>query len=464
VSTSARLDVEELVVVPGSPAQCQVVVANRGSIVEAYTLTAVGDLAAFTVIEPATLSLYPEAEGTATITITVPQEAVIEAGDVPFAVLVEPKEHPADTAVPEATAHVQPFSNITAELTPRTSHGSRIGRHTLAIDNRGNQPVTVHLEGKDPDAVVEFRFSRQVLEVAPGTAAFAKVKAHPLERIWRGTPKSRQFSIVVSQVTTTGPVATSAGTSGGGAPARPGSSGQTKTVLTTVDGMMMQDAILPSWTGKAVAAAVALCALAVALWFTVLNPAIKSSAEDAVQKPLEAMQKKLDDTSAQAGAAKQAADIAQDTAKSTMQGQGKTVAELSKQQQALAAQAAALAGDPWSRRWPLSAKPGKSVEEKFVVPKDKVLQITDVNFESQGSVGWLDLRKNKDSLGAVNPQYFRNILDFRYINPLAVLNEGDTIVVHLDCTTPAPGATTCENAVLVGGTLGKKPAPPAPPN
>jgi hypothetical protein len=75
----------------------------------------------------------------------------------------------------------------------------------------------------------------------------------------------------------------------------------------------------------------------------------------------------------------------------------------------------------------------------------------------------LDLRKNEDSLGRVAPQYFRNILDFRYINPLAVLNEGDTVVVHLDCTTPAPGATTCENAVLVGGTLGKKPAPPATP-
>ncbi|NEA30377.1 hypothetical protein [Streptomyces sp. SID13031] len=88
MSTSARLDVEELVIVPGSPAQCQVQVANRGSIVEAYTLTPVADLAGYAVIEPATLSLYPDAEGTATITITVPREAVIEAGDVAFGVLV----------------------------------------------------------------------------------------------------------------------------------------------------------------------------------------------------------------------------------------------------------------------------------------------------------------------------------------------------------------------------------------
>jgi hypothetical protein len=463
VSTSARLDVEELVVVPGSPAQCQVVVANRGTIVEAYTLTPVGDLAAYTVIEPATLSLYPEAEGTATITITVPQEAVIEAGDVPFGVLVEPKEHPTDTAVPEATAHVQPFSNITAELTPRTSHGSRIGRHTLAIDNRGNQPVTVHLAGKDPDAVVEFKFSRQVLEVAPGTASFAKVKAHPLERIWRGTPKTRQFSIIVSQVITTGPVA---------APARSapvaGTPGQTKAVLTTVDGMMVQDAILPSWTGKAVAAALAVCALAAVLWFTVLNPAIKSSAEDAAQKPLDAMQKKLDQANQQAGEAKQAAQTAQDTAKNTMAGQSKSTQDLVKQQQDLAARATAMAGDPWSQRWPLSAKAGQSVKKSFTVPKNKILEITDVNFESQGSTGWLDLRKNNASLGGVAPQYIRNISDYRYINPLAVLQAGDKVVVNLACVTPAPGATTCENAIFVGGTLITKPpatpTTPAPPN
>jgi hypothetical protein len=432
----------------------------------------------------------------------VPQEAVIEAGDVPFGVLVEPKEHPADTAVPEATAHVQPFSNITAELTPRTSHGSRIGRHTLAIDNRGNQPVTVHLAGKEPDAVVEFRFSRQVLEVAPGTAAFAKIKVHPLERIWRGTPKTRQFSIIVSQVITTGPISTrppgspghsapisgtpvpgaprpaaprpgapGSGAPGSGAPGSgaPGSGapGQTMAVLTSVDGMMVQDPILPSWTGKAVAATLALCALAVALWFTVLNPAIKSSAEKAVQKPLEAIQKKLDDTSAQAGAAKQAADAAQETAKNTAQGQGKSDKEIDAKEKELAAKAAALAGDPWSRRWPLSAKPGKSATASFEVPKNMILQITDVNFESQGSTGFLDLRKNKDSLGGVAPQYFRNILDFRYIAPLAVLKEGEKVVVNLDCTTPAPGATTCENAVLVGGTLIKEPPPPttpAPPN
>lgn len=417
-------------------------VANRGSIVEAYTLTPVGDLAGYAVIEPATLSLYPDAEGTATITITVPREAVVEAGDVAFGVLVQPQEHPADTAVPEAVAHVQAFSDITAELTPRTSHGSRVGRHTLAIDNRGNRPVTVELAGKDPDAVMEFRFSSNTVEVAPGTAAFTKIKARPLERIWRGTSKTRQFSIIVTQVTAGGP-------------------NGTKAVLTTVDGMMVQDPILPSWTGKAIAGGLAACALAAGLWFALLRPAIDTSAENAVQKPMRQIQQKVEEVKAQAGAAEKAATTAQNSAKNTAKGQGEREKNMVEREKELAAQAAAMSGEPFSRRWPLKAKPGKSIQASYEVPKNKILRITDVNFESQGSTGWLDLRRDKDSLGGVAPQYFRNIQDYRYISPLAVLIEGQKLIVTLDCTTPAPGATECENAVMVGGNLTDKPVPPA---
>ncbi|TCO50567.1 hypothetical protein EV646_102641 [Kribbella antiqua] len=404
---------------------------------EAYSLTPVGDLAAYAVIEPATLSLYPDAEGTASVTITVPQEAVVQAGDVPFGVLVEPKEHPADTAVPEALVHVQPFSDLTAELTPRTSHGSRIGRHTLAIDNRGNQPVTVELTGKDPDAVVEFCFSPSTIEVAPGTASFAKVKARPLDRIWRGPSKTRQFSIAVTQV-----------------------KGFT---VTTVDGMMVQDPILPPWTGKAVAGVLAACALLVGLWFGVLRPAVESSAQNAVEKPLQAIAQKAEEAKTTAGQAQETAKTAQTQANNTGKAQNNQAQEQNEREKAVAAQAAAAIGQPFSRRWPLTAKPGQSDQASYTVPDGMILRITDVNFESQGSTGWLDLRRDKDSLGGVAPQYFRNIQDYRYISPLAVLTAGQKVVAHLDCTAPAPGATTCQNAIMVGGNLVTAPKPTTTP-
>lgn len=75
--------------------------------VEGCTLTVVGELAPYATVEPATLLLYPESEGSATVTITLPRDAGIEAGEVPFGVVVEPQEHPADTAVPDAVARRQ---------------------------------------------------------------------------------------------------------------------------------------------------------------------------------------------------------------------------------------------------------------------------------------------------------------------------------------------------------------------
>jgi hypothetical protein len=435
------LDVAELVVVPGTPAQCQVTVANRGSVVEAYSLSPVGDLAAYAVIEPATLSLYPDAEGTATVTINLPQEAVVQAGDVPFGVLVEPKEHPADTAVPEALVHVQPFSDLTAELTPRTSHGSRVGRHTLAIDNRGNQPVTVELVGKDPDAVVEFRFSPSTVEVAPGAASFAKVKTRPLDRIWRGTPKTRQFSIIVTQVA---------------------HGGQKGATITTVDGMMVQDPILPSWTGKAILGVLAAAAVLTGLWFGVLKHEVKSAAQQAVEKPLAAVAQKADEAKKTAGDAQTQASTAQTQANNTGKAQNNQAQAQTEREKQLQAQAAAAVGTPFSRRWPLSAKPGGTDQASFTVPQGQILRITDVNFESQGSTGYLDLRRDNTSLGGVAPQYFRNIQDYRYISPLAELTGGQKVVVNLTCTAPAPGATTCENAIFVGGNLVPAPVPVKP--
>ena len=160
--------------------------------------------------------------------------------------------------------------------------------------------------------------------------------------------------------------------------------------------------------------------------------------------------------------AQQQANTAQTQANNTAKGQTNQQQAQTEREQQLAAQAAAADGDPFSRRWPLAAKPGGSDQASFTVPKGKMLRITDVNFESQGSTGWLDLRRDKDSLGGVAPQYFRNIQDYRYISPLAVLTEGQKVVVNLDCTAPAPGATTCENAVMVGGNLATAPLPATP--
>jgi hypothetical protein len=175
VATSAYLDVTTLRLAPGGTTQCRVVVTNHGTVVESYSIRVTGGLAPYAEVDRSTLSLYPDTEGAAVITFALPLGAPVDAGDVPFAVVVEPHENPADVAVPEGVVAVEAHDELTAELTPRTSHGKGRARHALAIDNRGNRPVVLAFAGKDPDAQLRFTFRPARLHVAPGTAAFTAV-------------------------------------------------------------------------------------------------------------------------------------------------------------------------------------------------------------------------------------------------------------------------------------------------
>lgn len=454
VATSAHLDVQDLTVVPGSTATCQVTVANRGTIVEAYSLRVVGELGAYATVEPATLSLYPETEATAVVTIDVPRGAPLAAGDVPFAVVVEPQEHPNDVVVPEGMAHVQSFGDLTAELTPRTSHGRKVGHHSLAVDNRGNQPVVLSLAGKDPDGALDFRFSPQTLTVEPNSASFAKVRVRNVERLWRGASRTRSFSVVATLASAAAPA---------GGRAAPGLFEQA-TPVASVEGMTVQDATLPPWLGKAILGVAALALGCAALWLFAMRPAIQSTAQQAVEKPLVVIQNAAEKAQKQAveakGEAKQAKASAgkaeEDTKKVTQTiisgGKDNTYLE-----NIIKTQAEALAGTPYFERYVIRATPGNTTNTAvYRVPKGKRLRVTEVFFESTGGTGSLQFRKGDDIIHQVEPQTFRNIFDQHYISPV-VFEEGERVVIQLTCAQPIIGQTRCENAVSVGGSVANKP-------
>jgi hypothetical protein len=450
------LDVQDLTVVPGSTATCQVTVANRGTIVEAYSLRVVGELAPYALVEPSTLSLYPETEATAVVTVEVPRGAPLAAGDVPFAVVVEPQEHPNDVVVPEAMAHVQSFGDLTAELTPRTSHGRRTGRHSLAVDNRGNQPVVLSLAGKDPDGALDFRFSPSTLTVEPNSAAFAKVSVRNVERLWRGAARTRQFSVFAS-------LASAAPADGRAARGL----FEQQTPVASVDGMTVQDPTLPPWLGKAVLGVAALALGAAALWIFAMRPAIQSTAQEAVEKPLVVIRDSAAKAEKQAVEAKQEAKQAKSSA-----GEAKEDAKKTKDQvidnkgddkgkdDIIEQQRRALEGTPFYQRSVIQANPGKSTTVTvYRVPKGQRLRVTEVFFESTGGTGVLQFRKGSQILHQVEPQTFRNVFDQHYISPV-VFEEGQQVRIYLSCAQPILGKTRCENAVSVNGSLAKKLPPP----
>ena len=80
------LSAKTVEVQPGSVATCVVTVKNTGTVVDQFTIDILGDPAGFAAAEPATLSLFPGAEGTATVFFRPPRAAETPTGELPFGV------------------------------------------------------------------------------------------------------------------------------------------------------------------------------------------------------------------------------------------------------------------------------------------------------------------------------------------------------------------------------------------
>ena len=174
---------------------------------------------------------------------------------MPFGLHAVSREDPAGSSVEEGTVQVGAFMDPFAELVPRTSRGSRSGSHDLAVDNRGNVRLNAEVEAADADRLLEFDVNPPGVVVEPGMAQFAKLKVKPTKRFWRGSPKTRPFQLVVR--------------SEGSPPV-------------TLDGAILQEAVLPPWFARAIVALIALVIVLIILWLFVLKPSIQSAASEAV--------------------------------------------------------------------------------------------------------------------------------------------------------------------------------------
>ncbi|HLX34128.1 MAG TPA: hypothetical protein VKR30_02680 [Candidatus Limnocylindrales bacterium] len=256
------LEPKAVAATPGVPTTATIRVRNSGSVVDQFTFEVLGDARPWTTVEPAALSLFPGAEGTANLTFAPPRASQPRAGQVPFAVRAASKEDPGGSVVEEGTVDVAPFSNVFVELVPKTSRGSRGATHDIAVDNRGNIALNAALDASDADRLLRFEVRPPVVDAEAGTAAFAKVGVKPIRTFWRGPAQTRPFKLNVD-VPDGPPV--------------------------VVDGSLLQTAILPSWAIPAASAALALLIAATVLWLTVLQPAIQATARQQANDVLAAV-------------------------------------------------------------------------------------------------------------------------------------------------------------------------------
>ena len=400
MGATATLASRAATVQPGSEATAEIRVRNSGTVVDQFTLEVLGEAAAWTIVEPAVIPLFPGAEAVAKIRFKPPKSPSVPARAIPYAVRIKSREDAKASMVEEGLVEVGAFFDTFAELIPRTAKGSSRARAQLALDNRGNVRINARLTAADPDRKLNFTISPQALIAEPGTASFAAIRLTPRQRFLTGPPKSSPYKVLVHQ---------------DGLP------------TISVDGSMLQEGLLPKWLLPALIGLAALVLVGIILWFLVLRPTIQSAATAAVQPAAQA---------AQSSAAKAQLAAGNAAAKAPAAGGG-----------GLATGANPFGGDPWADRLVGSSS--------ITVPDGGGLSVTDLVFENpSGHTGSLQLlrfsAKNNQTqtLLTLRLENFRD-LDFHFVTPV-IFKPNDKL--QLACGADnLPANTSCDASVYYSG-------------
>jgi hypothetical protein len=415
MGASVTLTAPSIGVAPGGEATLELRLRNTGTVVDEFALGVLGDAAGWSSVEPPTISLFPGAEETARIIFRPPRSPQVPAGPMPFGLHARSREDAAGSTVEEGIVEVGPFLEPFAELIPRTSRGSRSASHDLALDNRGNIRLNAEVEAADADRLLGFDVKPPGIVVEPGMAGFAKVRVKPAKLFWRGTPKTRPFQLVVRPE--------------GGMPV-------------TLDGALLQEAVLPSWTMRALLALLALLILAVILWLGVLKPSIESAASDAVASPLAELRDDVNTALDDAGLPTMGPDGAPD-GESPSPGPSAS---------------AGSSGPPPSPPGPFIPGLGNPIDGRLLLGQEAfvptgTLFVTDLVFSNpNGRTGAIILRREGDdgtdiTMIELDLENFRD-LDFHFVTPI-VVTSGRRLSMDLRCTS----AGECNPAILWSGYL-----------
>jgi hypothetical protein len=464
MGSSASLDRSELTVEPGQEVSAQLRVRNNGSVVDQFTFAAVGDGAAWIDTEPATLSLFPGAEGAVTVNFRPPRSPNVRPGPTPFGVKVISTEDPDGSAVEEGVITVGTFADRSVELYPLTARGRRRARFELAVDNRGNAPITIQLAGSDPENACTYEFARQTVLVEPGTAHFTKLTVVPRRTFWKGPPKTHQFQVLVTEVVKQPELVTAVA---GGlpppttVPPPPTLEVEPEAVVSpppeTVNGTMLQEALIPPWLVKAILAILALALVLWILWLTLFKPTVESAARDAVAAPLTSLEEQVNAIASTTvpgggggapttvgGGGGGGGDV---TTTTTAGGGGGTGGDVTT---TTPVTFLTPFGNPSDFQLGIGSSVPAGSAQSFDQSFSTQFAVTDIVLQNPaGDTGLVQISRNGAVLMSSALENFRD-LDLHFVAPFMFQN-GQTLTMTVTCTTPGPNAPGCSTSASFGG-------------
>ena len=184
-----------IAVKPGEEASCEVRVRNKSNVVDQYEIQVVGEPSRWTIVEPTTLSLFPDAEGVARVRFRPARSSGVASGSKQFSIAVQSKASPNIAAFQDGSIDVALYQEASLSIVPRTSRGGESVSHRVTIENHGNAPLRATLEASDVDELLNFQFEPLALAVAAGQSAYAQLTVTPRSRFYDGPPQPHPFKV-----------------------------------------------------------------------------------------------------------------------------------------------------------------------------------------------------------------------------------------------------------------------------
>lgn len=428
MGATATLSTSDLAVAPGGDVTCQVMVRNAGELVDQFTIDVVGDAASWSHAEPAAVNLNPGESAPVLIRFAPPRDAGVYAGPVPFGVRVISREDPHGSVVEEGVVVIGAFTDVAAELVPAKAEGSRKAKYEVAVDNVGNAPAMLRLRAVDPEDELDFRLDRTEIALPPGTTTFVRLQAKPRKTFLRGQPKRHPFQVEITPQQGEPMVA---------------------------QGTMVQRQLLPKWLLPALLALLVLAGALVALWFSVLAPAVQSAAREAMKQESKEIKEKADEAASAAGAAKDESKQAAANAGQALDALGIKPGDTSATP---TLPKPAEKGDPVTFRIDITSQivtnAGTFSEMVFTPPDPKkTILVKDLFFENaKGDTGTAQLVRDTDgtrsTIRVIGLGNFRD-RDEHFQEPLRFL-PGEKIVFRVSCQNPQPKGACTPSVVLNG--------------
>ncbi len=189
-----QLDQEVLLLTPGVSATLQLMLANRGNVVDDLSVSVEGVPEGWIGGAAQAMSVAPGGSTPLTLTITVPPTPESSAGEYQVVVRACSSVNPNESVTADARWIVRPFFASSIGLTPRTATGTGSAIYQVTVRNEGNVPARYFIRADDTEQRLDYEFTQNDLTIDPGQAATVLLTVSSPRRLI-GVTRSRQFTV-----------------------------------------------------------------------------------------------------------------------------------------------------------------------------------------------------------------------------------------------------------------------------